>query len=126
MPFFSSPYSALYALNNCKWENSPITTGSWRKDLKGPMQVVSGIIGKETIHFQAPAASLVEREMARFIEWFNREDNSEYIISSAIAHLWFVTVHPFEDGNGRIARALARQVIQEPPQVLQHVGPDQN
>lgn len=90
---------------------SRIITGGWRKDLKGPMQVVSGVIGKETIHFQAPAASVVDREMERFIKWFNREDNNEYIIRSAVAHLWFVTVHPFEDGNGRIARALAEMLL---------------
>jgi Fic family protein len=90
---------------------SRITTGAWRTDLKGPMQVVSGVIGKETIHFQAPAASIVDREMARFIKWFNMEDNNDQIIKSAIAHLWFVTVHPFEDGNGRIARALAEMLL---------------
>jgi Fic family protein len=75
--------------------------------MKGPMQVVSGAIGKEIIHFQAPAASMVEQEMESFIKWFNGEDNNDQIIKSAIAHLWFLTVHPFEDGNGRIARALA-------------------
>ena len=84
-----------------------ITVGTWRHDLKGPMQVVSGAIGKETVHFQAPAASLVEHDMERFIKWFNGEDNNDQIIKSAIAHLWFITIHPFEDGNGRIARALA-------------------
>jgi Fic family protein len=74
-----------------------ITAGAWRKDMKGPMQVVSGAIGKEIIHFQAPAASMVEQEMESFIKWFNGEDNNDQIIKSAIAHLWFLTVHPFED-----------------------------
>jgi Fic family protein len=75
------------------------------------MQVVSGVIGKETIHFQAPAASMVEREMAEFINWFNRNDYNDQIIKSAVAHLWFITVHPFEAGNGRIARALAEMLL---------------
>jgi Fic family protein len=90
---------------------SRITIGAWRKDLKGPMQVVSGVIGKETIHFQAPAASVVDREMGRFIKWFNRDDYNDQIIKSAVAHLWFITVHPFEDGNGRLARALAEMLL---------------
>lgn len=97
-----------------------ITVGDWRKDLNGPMQVVSGAMGKEKVHFQAPAAFIVEKEMHQFLDWFN--DHSEIlrpngtrhhetnpidlVIKAAIAHLWFVTIHPFEDGNGRITRAL--------------------
>jgi Fic family protein len=90
---------------------SRIIVGAWRKDLKGPMQVVSGSIGKEIIHFQAPAASMVEREMRGFINWFNRNDYNDQIIKSAVAHLWFITVHPFADGNGRIARAIAEMLL---------------
>ena len=83
-----------------------IIVGSWRKDIKGPMQVVSGPAGKEKIHYEAPEAEKLEDEMARFLEWFNREHQIEPVIKSGIAHLWFVTIHPFEDGNGRIARAI--------------------
>lgn len=83
-----------------------IKTGAWRDDSSGPMQVVSGRIGREQIHFQAPAASRIEAEMGSFIEWFNRDDGNDPVLRSCVAHLWFVTIHPFEDGNGRIARAL--------------------
>lgn len=83
-----------------------ISTGQWRKDKTGPMQVVSGAMGKERVHFQAPEATLLEGEMRCFITWFNTEKDMDLIIKAAIAHLWFVTIHPFDDGNGRIARAL--------------------
>ena len=98
-------HSSLFATGGSR--PARITAGAWRKDIKGPMQVVSGAIGKETVYFQAPAASLIELEMEEFITWFNQEDNTDQIIKSAIAHLWFITIHPFEDGNGRIARVLA-------------------
>lgn len=84
-----------------------ITVGDWRDDTKGPMQVVSGPIGKEKVHYTAPEASRLETEMNRFLEWFNTDITMEPVIKSAIAHLWFVTIHPFDDGNGRIARAIA-------------------
>ena len=83
-----------------------ITVGDWRTDQDGPMQVISGGMGREKIHFEAPQAHLLEEEMTRFIKWFNEADE-EPIIKSAIAHLWFVTLHPFDDGNGRIARTLS-------------------
>lgn len=83
-----------------------ITVAGWRKDTTGPMQVVSGAMGKEKVHFQAPDSELVEKEMQRFLGWFNNNDKTDFVIKAAIAHLWFVTIHPFEDGNGRIARAL--------------------
>jgi Fic family protein len=83
-----------------------ITTGDWRKDELGSMQVVSGGLGKEKVHFQAPAATQLTSEMDDFIFWFNQELNLDTIIKAAIAHLWFITIHPFDDGNGRIARAL--------------------
>jgi Fic family protein len=102
-------HSSLFKTGGKK--SAGITAGAWRKDLKGPMQVVSGAIGKEIVHFQAPDASLVEKEMTRFLKWFNVQDDNDQIIKSAIAHLWFVTVHPFEDGNGRIARALAELLL---------------
>lgn len=88
-----------------------ITVAAWRKDLKGPMQVVSGPAGKEKVHFQAPDSSRLDMEMGRFIEWFNRSDDMDLVIKAAIAHLWFVTIHPFEDGNGRIARALTDMLL---------------
>jgi len=84
-----------------------ITVGEWRGDEKGPMQVVSGAIGKEKVHYTAPDASRLEEEMKRFLEWFNKDKSMEPVVKSAIAHLWFVSIHPFDDGNGRIARAIA-------------------
>ena len=83
-----------------------ILVGEWRKDLKGPMRVVSGRIGKENIHFEAPEAERVKSEMKLFLDWFNNERSLDPVIKAGIAHFWFVTIHPFEDGNGRIARAL--------------------
>ena len=84
-----------------------IRVGAWRDDRLGPMQVVSGALGRERVHFEAPAAKLVEREMERFLAWFNGRNDTDWVMKSALAHLWFLTVHPFEDGNGRIARAVA-------------------
>ncbi|MBI9082973.1 MAG: Fic family protein [Desulfobacterales bacterium] len=83
-----------------------ITVGAWRADQSGPMQVVSGPVGRERIHYQAPAAPQLEKEMSTFLIWFNSADGSDAVLKAAIAHLWFVTIHPFDDGNGRIARAL--------------------
>lgn len=87
-----------------------ITVADWRKDTTGPMQVVSGALGKEKVHFQAPESDLVEVEMARFIEWFNNK-KMDLVLKAAIAHLWFVTIHPFEDGNGRMTRALTDMLL---------------
>jgi len=87
-----------------------IKVADWRKDTTGPMQVVSGAMGKEKVHFQAPDSELVEREMIRFIDWFNNS-KIDLVIKAAIAHLWFVTIHPFEDGNGRITRALTDMLL---------------
>lgn len=83
-----------------------IQVGEWRSGEKGPMQVVSGPMGKEKIHFEAPSAELVELEMNRFLEWFNQNSEMDPVIKAGIAHVWFVTIHPFDDGNGRIARAV--------------------
>ena len=88
-----------------------IKVGAWRDDKSGPMQVLSGPIGGERVHFQGPPAPRIEAEMARFIEWFNRDDGDDPVLRSCIAHLWFVTIHPFEDGNGRIARALMDMLL---------------
>lgn len=84
-----------------------ITVGAWRTDDKGPMQVVSGPIGREKVHFQAPSARRLDVEMARFLDWFNDSHSIDPVLKAALAHLWFVTIHPFDDGNGRIARAIA-------------------
>ncbi len=88
-----------------------ITVGDWRKDSTGPMQVVSGALGKEIVHFQAPDSSLIHKEMDKFIDWFNSNDTLEPIIKAGLAHLWFITIHPFDDGNGRIARALTDMLL---------------
>ncbi|MDP7329905.1 MAG: Fic family protein [Candidatus Marinimicrobia bacterium] len=85
-----------------------ITIGKWRTAESGPMQVVSGPIGRENVHFEAPHADRLENEMKLFIKWFNNtQDNVDPVLRAGIAHLWFITIHPFEDGNGRIARAIA-------------------
>lgn len=84
-----------------------IGVGTWRNDSTGPMQVVSGALGKEKVHFEAPHSDLVPQEMERFFAWFNQENNMNDLLKAAVAHLWFLTIHPFEDGNGRIARALS-------------------
>ncbi len=83
-----------------------IQVGAWRTGAKGPMQVVSGAVGREHVHFEAPAAELVATEMAQFLAWFNSAAPLDAVLKAGIAHLWFVTIHPFEDGNGRVARAL--------------------
>jgi len=84
-----------------------VTVGSWRNDATGPMQVVSGPIGRERVHFEAHAAKRLENEMRSFLDWFNGSAESDWVVKAALAHLWFVTIHPFDDGNGRIARAIA-------------------
>jgi len=82
---------------------SKIRAGAWRT---GPVQVVSGHMGKEKVHFEAPPEERVEEEMIRFLTWLNHETSMDLVLKAAIAHLWFVTIHPFEDGNGRIGRAI--------------------
>ncbi len=84
-----------------------ITVGAWRPVEAGVMQVVSGPIGRERVHFEAPAAEKLEGEMTAFLEWFNTGDNVDPVLKAGIAHFYFVTIHPFEDGNGRIGRAIA-------------------
>ena len=89
-----------------------IIVGAWRDDANGPMQVVSGPIGHERVRFEAPAATMLEPEMQAFLAWFeshaaNNRPTIDPVLKAGIAHLWFVTIHPFDDGNGRIARAIA-------------------
>ncbi len=83
-----------------------IKVGGWRDDASGPMQVVSGPIGRQRVHFEAPPADRLEAETSRFLEWINGETGEPPLIKAGLAHLWFVTLHPFDDGNGRIARAI--------------------
>jgi Fic family protein len=84
-----------------------IRVGAWRDDKTGPMQVVSGPIGRERVHFEAPAARRLNRETKAFVDWFNKDADIDAVLKASLAHLWFVTIHPFDDGNGRIARAIA-------------------
>ena len=85
-----------------------IRVGAWRDDSTGPMQVVSGPIGHEHVHYEGPAARRLEREMRAFLEWFEDAGaDLDPVLKAGLAHLWFVTIHPFDDGNGRIARAIA-------------------
>ena len=86
---------------------SKIIVGGWRDDASGPMQVISGPIGRERVHYEAPIADRLHAEMSAFLEWMTGEENIDPVIKAGLAHLWFVTIHPFEDGNGRIARAIA-------------------
>lgn len=90
---FPNGRSGMYKIEVAKWRS-------------GDMQVVSGGMGRETVHFEAPNAGILEEEMQRFMLWFNNENSLDSIIKAGIAHLWFVTIHPFDDGNGRIARAI--------------------
>lgn len=84
-----------------------ITVGSWRDDGGGPMQVVSGPIGRERVHFEAPEAARIGQQMQLFVDWFNNQAETDWVVKAGLAHIWFVTLHPFDDGNGRIARAIA-------------------
>jgi len=98
---FPGGYSGLYK----------ITTGEYRNDKNGSMQVVSGPTGPETIHYEAPPAVNLKSEMAKLIDFINNENETDLIIKAGIVHLWFVIIHPFEDGNGRIARALTDMLL---------------
>jgi Fic family protein len=85
--------------------------GAWRDDRQGPMQVVSGPVGRHRVHYEAPTADRVESEMENFLAWFDGNEQEDPLFKAAIAHLWFVTIHPFEDGNGRIGRAIAEMCL---------------
>ena len=88
-----------------------VRTGAWRDDAEGPMQVVSGPIGRQRVHYRAPPAQQLDAEMRAFLDWFNRRSEPEGLLRAGLAHLRFVTIHPFEDGNGRVARAIADQAL---------------
>src|SRR5260370_12887045 len=88
-----------------------IRVGAWRDDIVGPMEVVSGPMGRERLHFEAPAAARLDREMESYHDWFNTGPSHDPVLKAAQSHLWFVTIHPFDDGNGRIARAIADMAL---------------
>ena len=88
-----------------------IAVAAWRDDRDGPMQVVSGPIGREKVHYEAPPAARVQEEIEAFLDWFNDAGDTDPILKAGLAHLWFVTIHPFDDGNGRIARAIADMAL---------------
>ena len=96
-----------------------IKVGAWRDDGKSPMHAVSGRVGHERVHFEAPVAGRIEQEMTTFLLWLNHDDDTDLVLRSGIAHLWFVTIHPFEDGNGRIARALSDMMLARSEQTPQ-------
>jgi len=93
------------------WHASLFPTGRSGMTRAGPMQVVSGPVGREHVYFEAPQAARLDREMAAFLEWFNQPAETDEVLKAGLAHLWFVTIHPFEDGNGRIARAIADMAL---------------
>lgn len=88
-----------------------IRVGAYRDDKNGKMQVVSGALGHERIHYEAPGADIVPQEMKKLIDYINNETNTDLVIKAGLVHLWFVIIHPFEDGNGRIARALTDMLL---------------
>jgi Fic family protein len=88
-----------------------IIVGAWRDDKSGPMEVVSGPVGKERVHFTAPPADRLDAEVSAFLDWFNGDGQLDPVLKAGVAHLWFVTIHPFDDGNGRIARAVADMAL---------------
>lgn len=96
-----------------------IAVGRWRDDKKGPMEVVAGPVGRERVHFTAPPALRLDIEIERFLAWFNDDHNLDPVLKAGEAHLWFVTIHPFDDGNGRIARAVADMVLARAEQTRQ-------
>ncbi|AMN50262.1 Fic family protein [Psychrobacter sp. P2G3] len=110
---FPTGYSGLYS----------IKAGEIRDDSKGPMQVVSGGYGREQVHFVAPSADRLSIELERFLLWFNtpadEQDNLDLVIKAGVAHLWFVTLHPFDDGNGRLTRAITERVLAQSDDSMQ-------
>lgn len=107
----------LTAERLCGWHaalfpgRTDLKVGAWRDDAKGPMQVVSGQIGAEKVHYEAPPARRLDVEMKAFLDWENGNEPLDPVLKAAVAHLWFVTLHPFDDGNGRIARAISDRAL---------------
>lgn len=102
-------HALLFPTGRIRMHN--ITIGRWRDELSGSMKIVSGPIGREKVHYEAPSFDRLEGEMQRFLEWINAPLETDLVIKSALAHFWFVTIHPFDDGNGRIARAIADMLL---------------
>lgn len=102
-------HAALFPTGRSGMSN--IRVGQWRDDSNGPMQVISGPIGKQKVHYEAPPAAQVDAEMTKFLEWFKHPGDVAPLLIAGQAHLWFLTIHPFEDGNGRIARAIADMAL---------------
>jgi Fic family protein len=96
-----------------------IHAAGWRDDASGPMQVVSGPVGRQKVHYEAPSAHLLQAEMSDFLLWFNMHQEPDPIVKAGLAHLWFVTIHPFDDGNGRIARAVGDMALARADQSAQ-------
>ena len=88
-----------------------LRVGAWRDDRQGPMQVVSGPVHRHKVHYEAPPAHLLDAEISNFLLWFNHDQQDDPLIKAGLAHLWFVTIHPFDDGNGRIARAIGDMAL---------------
>lgn len=103
---FPAGRSGMYKIEVAKWRT-------------GAMQVVSGPMGREKIHFEAPEAHLLEKEMQSFLTWFNKDQDIDDLLKAGVAHFWFVTIHPFDDGNGRIARAIADMLLSKADRVNQ-------
>jgi len=110
-------HSALFPTGRS--EMRKILVGAWRDDQKGPVQVVSGPAERERIHYEAPPASQLGKEMSRFMEWFNNDDGMDRVIKAGLAHLWFETLHPFDDGNGRIGRAISDMALAQSEKTAQ-------
>lgn len=98
---------------------SKIRVGDWRDDAQGPMQVVSGPVQRQRVHFEAPPANTLQTEMQCFLTWFNADTALDPLIKAGLAHLWFVTLHPFDDGNGRLARAIGDMALARAEQSAQ-------
>lgn len=98
---FPTGFSGMYKIN----------VGNYRTDELGPMQVISGYEGKEKVHYEAPSALILEKEMEDFLNYINTDNEYDFLIKAGIVHLWFVILHPFDDGNGRIARALTDMIL---------------
>lgn len=103
-------HTALFPVSNRGYYK--IVVGEWRNNaVNDPMQVVSGALGREIVHFQAPDSAIIANEMEIFLKWINNEGKIDAVLKAAIAHLWFVTLHPFDDGNGRVARAITDMLL---------------
>jgi Fic family protein len=90
---------------------TPIRVGQWRDDANGAMQVVSGPLHRQRVHFEAPPATQLSVELTRFLQWFNHDSSQNVLLKAGLAHLWFLTLHPFDDGNGRIARSIGEMLL---------------